>query len=147
MFLKLRYTDSAFYHRVVWLNLFKWIAIDLLCVHLLPFSWFLRSLQPFPVPENKTGPITIDFLTKRLLALGAVQTGGFLVDCETFNSNASLGKLSFWYFCMIVVILWVLQQQCYAKINLCRPYVEVRDVVCFCLFSFEHQPQLSNVSE
>lgn len=51
------------------------------------------SLQPFPVAENKTGPITIDYLTKRLLALGATQTGGFLVDCETFHSMPPLGKL------------------------------------------------------
>lgn len=56
---------------------------------------FSISLQPFPVLENKTGPITIDYLTKRLLALGAVQTGGaggFLVDCETFHSMPPLGK-------------------------------------------------------
>lgn len=54
------------------------------------------SLQPFPVLENKTGPITIDYLTKRLLALGATQTGGFLVDCETFHSMPPLGK-SHWH--------------------------------------------------
>lgn len=52
------------------------------------------SLQPFPVAENKTGPMTIDYLTKRLLALGAIQTGGFLVDCETFHSMPPLGKFS-----------------------------------------------------
>lgn len=38
--------------------------------------------------------MTIDYLTKRLLALGATQTGGFLVDCETFHSMPPLGKLS-----------------------------------------------------
>lgn len=50
------------------------------------------SLQPFAVAENKTGPMTIDYLTKRLLALGATQTGGFLVDCETYHSMPPLGK-------------------------------------------------------
>lgn len=60
--------------------------------HGLPLSCDDISLQPFPVAENKTGPMTIDYLTKRLLALGATQTGGFLVDCETFHSMPPLGK-------------------------------------------------------
>lgn len=49
-------------------------------------------LQPFPIIENKTGSGTIEFLTKRLLALGAQQTGGFLVDCETFHSVPQMGS-------------------------------------------------------
>ncbi|XP_023715863.1 mediator of RNA polymerase II transcription subunit 20 isoform X2 [Cryptotermes secundus] len=43
-------------------------------------------LQQFPMVENRTGPQTIEFLTKRVMALGAVQTGQFLVDCDTFMS-------------------------------------------------------------
>ncbi|XP_063981998.1 mediator of RNA polymerase II transcription subunit 20 [Diachasmimorpha longicaudata] len=43
-------------------------------------------LQQFPTMENRTGPQTIEFLTKRILALGAVQSGHFLVDCETYMS-------------------------------------------------------------
>ncbi|XP_068083338.1 mediator of RNA polymerase II transcription subunit 20-like [Anabrus simplex] len=43
-------------------------------------------LQQYPMVENRTGPQTIEFLTKRVVALGAVQTGQFLVDCETFMS-------------------------------------------------------------
>lgn len=53
---------------------------------------FSFSLQPFPILENKTGPGTIEFLTKRLMAIGAVQTGGFLVDCETFHSVPQMGE-------------------------------------------------------
>lgn len=53
------------------------------------------SLQHFPV-QDKTGSQTIDFLTKRVLALGAVQAGHFLVDCETYipsTANAAqMGK-------------------------------------------------------
>ncbi|XP_023715861.1 mediator of RNA polymerase II transcription subunit 20 isoform X1 [Cryptotermes secundus] len=45
-----------------------------------------NSLQQFPMVENRTGPQTIEFLTKRVMALGAVQTGQFLVDCDTFMS-------------------------------------------------------------
>ncbi|XP_043277201.1 mediator of RNA polymerase II transcription subunit 20 isoform X2 [Venturia canescens] len=41
--------------------------------------------------ENRTGPQTIEFLTKRVSALGAVQTGQFLVDCETYMSVPQLG--------------------------------------------------------
>lgn len=50
------------------------------------------SLQPFPLMENKTGPATIEFLTKRVVALGAVQVGQFLVDCETFTSVPQMGE-------------------------------------------------------
>lgn len=49
-------------------------------------------LQPFPIQENKTGAATIDFLTKRLLALGAIPCGQFLVDCETFHSVPQMGN-------------------------------------------------------
>ncbi|XP_031833364.1 mediator of RNA polymerase II transcription subunit 20 isoform X2 [Nomia melanderi] len=48
-------------------------------------------LQQYPMTENRTGPQTIEFLTKRVVALGAVQTGQFLVDCETYVSVPQLG--------------------------------------------------------
>lgn len=48
-------------------------------------------LQQFPILDNKTGPQTIDFLTKRIVALGAVACGQFLVDCETYTSLPVLG--------------------------------------------------------
>uniref|UniRef100_A0A6B2EDL4 Mediator of RNA polymerase II transcription subunit 20 n=1 Tax=Phlebotomus kandelakii TaxID=1109342 RepID=A0A6B2EDL4_9DIPT len=44
-------------------------------------------LQPYLVPENKTGSQTIEALTKQLTALGAVQAGHFLVDCDTYMSS------------------------------------------------------------
>ncbi|KZC06728.1 Mediator of RNA polymerase II transcription subunit 20, partial [Dufourea novaeangliae] len=49
-------------------------------------------LQQYPMGENRTGPQTIEFLTKRVVALGAVQTGQFLVDCETYVSVPQLGE-------------------------------------------------------
>ncbi|KAL2723551.1 mediator of RNA polymerase II transcription subunit 20 isoform X1 [Vespula maculifrons] len=49
-------------------------------------------LQQFPMTENRTGPQTIEFLTKRIVALGAVQSGQFLVDCETYMSVPQLGE-------------------------------------------------------
>lgn len=73
-------------YEFVWIN-----SLKKSCVFCFFFCVW-HSLQPFPVPENKTGPMTIDYLTKRLLALGAIQTGGFLVDCETFHSMPPLGK-------------------------------------------------------
>lgn len=48
-------------------------------------------LQQFPCLENRTGPQIIEFLTKRIVALGAVQAGQFLVDCETYTSVPQLG--------------------------------------------------------
>lgn len=47
-------------------------------------------LHQFPV-DNRTGPATIELLQKRIVALGAVQQGQFLVDCETFTSVPQLG--------------------------------------------------------
>lgn len=48
-------------------------------------------LQPYPVPENKTGTYVIELLSKRILALGATQQGQFLVDCESYLSHAQMG--------------------------------------------------------
>ncbi|XP_012532702.1 mediator of RNA polymerase II transcription subunit 20 [Monomorium pharaonis] len=48
-------------------------------------------LQQYPMIENRTGPQTIEFLTKRIVALGAVQAGQFMVDCETFMSLPHIG--------------------------------------------------------
>lgn len=56
---------------------------------------FSDRLQQFPMTENRTGPQTIEFLTKRIVALGAVQSGHFLVDCETFMSVPQLGEFFF----------------------------------------------------
>ncbi|XP_028143063.1 mediator of RNA polymerase II transcription subunit 20 [Diabrotica virgifera virgifera] len=47
-------------------------------------------LSQFPI-DNKTGPQTIELLSKRILALGATQQGQFLVDCETYTSVQQLG--------------------------------------------------------
>lgn len=52
-------------------------------------------MQQYPMIENRTGPQTIEFLTKRIVALGAVQVGQFLVDCETYMSVPQLGKYAF----------------------------------------------------
>lgn len=97
--------------------------------------FFSISLQPFPVAENKTGPITIDYLTKRLLALGASQTGGFLVDCETFHSMPPLGKLSSYYSRGMVPVSRFSEHFEDFEHNLLYSEFEVRCVVCFCLFS------------
>lgn len=48
-------------------------------------------LQQFPIVEHRTGPSTIELLTKRIVALGAIQQGQFLVDCETYSSVPQLG--------------------------------------------------------
>lgn len=48
-------------------------------------------LQHYPMAENKTGAQVIDLLTKRVVALGAVHSGQFIVDCETYTSVPGLG--------------------------------------------------------
>lgn len=52
---------------------------------------YIFRLQQFPLTENRTGPQTIEFLAKRISALGALQAGSFLVDCETYTSVPQLG--------------------------------------------------------
>lgn len=41
-------------------------------------------LYPYNLPEGMTGPLAMENFNKRLMALGAVNTGQFLVDCETY---------------------------------------------------------------
>lgn len=48
-------------------------------------------VQHYPMTENRTGPQVIEFLTKRVQAMGAVHAGPFLVDCETYNSAPTFG--------------------------------------------------------
>jgi hypothetical protein len=55
--------------------------------------------------ENRTGPQTIEFLTKRVVALGAVQTGQFLVDCDTFMSVPAVGKSLCRFYSTINIII------------------------------------------
>jgi len=50
-------------------------------------------LQLYTLPEGKTGPQTIETLTKRIMNLGATQAGQFIVDCEIFNSQPQLGAV------------------------------------------------------
>lgn len=45
--------------------------------------------------ENKSGSQTIDFLSKRVIALGATQSGHFLVDCETYMTVHQIGEFKF----------------------------------------------------
>lgn len=55
-------------------------------------NYVVYRLQLFPVPDGKSGPQIIEMLTKRVIALGAVLSGSFMVDCETYTSVASLGE-------------------------------------------------------
>jgi len=45
-------------------------------------------LQLYPGQDNRTGPQTIETLTKRIMNLGATQAGQFIVDCEVHQSVA-----------------------------------------------------------
>lgn len=48
-------------------------------------------LQPYPV--DKSGAQTIEYLTKRILDLGATPAGHFLVDCDTCMTTPQLGQM------------------------------------------------------
>lgn len=42
------------------------------------------SLTQWPVADGKSMQQTVDFLTKKAEFMGAVKTGTFTVDCDTF---------------------------------------------------------------
>lgn len=48
-------------------------------------------LQPYPV--EKSGALTIEYLMKRILEMGAIQTGHFLVDCDAFVLQPQMGQM------------------------------------------------------
>ena len=45
-------------------------------------------LQLYTEKDNRTGPQTIELLTRRIVNLGAMQAGQFLVDCEVYQGVA-----------------------------------------------------------
>ena len=47
--------------------------------------WYL-SVYTCPVPEGKSGQQMVDLLQKQIELLGAVKSGNFSVDCETYQS-------------------------------------------------------------
>jgi mediator of RNA polymerase II transcription subunit 20 len=49
-------------------------------------------LQAYPVPHDKTAAQVIELIQKRIVNLGAIHTGQFLVDCETYLSSPNLGN-------------------------------------------------------
>ncbi|XP_040581304.1 mediator of RNA polymerase II transcription subunit 20 [Lepeophtheirus salmonis] len=53
----------------------------------------VTSLLIYPLPQDKTAPQTIDLIQKRILNLGAVHTGQFLVDCETYINTTVPSKV------------------------------------------------------
>ena len=52
------------------------------------------SVYMFPVPEDKSGQQVVDSLQRQVEQLGAVKTGNFCVDCETYQSNQQVGRFS-----------------------------------------------------
>ena len=52
------------------------------------------SVYMFPVPEDKSGQQVVDSLQRQVEQLGAVKTGNFCVDCETYQSNQQIGRLN-----------------------------------------------------
>lgn len=53
----------------------------------------LFSLTTYPL-QNKSGAECIEELTKRLLALGATQSGQFLVDADVFENSFNKTKIN-----------------------------------------------------
>ncbi|XP_050412133.1 mediator of RNA polymerase II transcription subunit 20 isoform X2 [Patella vulgata] len=44
----------------------------------------------YPVPEGKSGQQVVDGIQKQIELLGAVKTGNFCVDCETFQAGSGI---------------------------------------------------------
>ncbi|KAJ8302039.1 hypothetical protein KUTeg_021026 [Tegillarca granosa] len=47
----------------------------------------------YPVPEGKSGQQVVDTIQKQLEQLGAIKSGNFCVDCETYQSNVQTGTV------------------------------------------------------
>ena len=45
------------------------------------------------MPEGQSGQQTVDILQKRVEDLGAIKTGNFTVDCDTYNTVQQNSKL------------------------------------------------------
>ncbi|CAB4055440.1 MED20 [Lepeophtheirus salmonis] len=52
-----------------------------------------NGANPDSLATDKTAPQTIDLIQKRILNLGAVHTGQFLVDCETYINTTVPSKV------------------------------------------------------
>lgn len=51
-------------------------------------------LQLYPIQSNQTGPQVIETLSKRIIELGAVASGQFVVDCEVHQAvNTAPGQV------------------------------------------------------
>lgn len=61
-------------------------------------------LQQYPV-KDRTGLQTIEYLSKRVMALGAKSAGHFLVDCETYVSVPQLGEYTIFIFVLCFTAL------------------------------------------
>ena len=56
------------------------------------FLNFLSSVYPYQVPPGKSSQQALDMLKKQVEQLGAVKSGNYCVDCETFQSNLQNGN-------------------------------------------------------
>jgi hypothetical protein len=74
--------NEIWYYKFIWTCLcyFEWVI-----------SIFIYSIFSYPVPEGKSGQQVVDILQKQVELLGAVRSGNFCVDCETYQSNSQNG--------------------------------------------------------
>ena len=63
----------------------------------LPHTSFLKmfSVYPWPLASGKNGQQVVDVLQKNVELAGAVWSNGWCVDCETYQSVASIGRCLF----------------------------------------------------
>ena len=57
------------------------------------YSYLFYSIHQFPIPEGKSGQQAAELLQKRLETLGAVKSGTFCVECETYYAAPHISKL------------------------------------------------------
>ena len=69
----------------------------------LTFTFSSFSVVTYPVPEGQSGQQTVDILQKRVEDLGAVKTGNFTVDCDTYNTVPQTSKL--WWINIFTFVL------------------------------------------
>ena len=48
--------------------------------------------MPWDIPDGKSGQQAVEFLQQRVELLGAVKTGNWSIDCETYHSVSAHSK-------------------------------------------------------
>lgn len=83
-------------------------------------------MYPWPLASGKNGQQVVDVLQKNVELAGAVWSNGWCVDCETFQSVASLGEFVLLYLIYLSIYLLVICLKLAKYVSIIRIYTKVK---------------------